>query len=323
MSHHKSSVRYGFTLIELLVVIAIIAILIALLLPAVQQAREAARRSTCKNKLKQIGLALHNYHDSHSIFPPGFVSSETGTCPRSNATGFPTTSTRMGASWAVLILPFIDQAPLYNKFDTTNGLFFGLYPMGSHARTPHTESALQLLRNVAFECPSDPNSATENSNCNYFGVMGGGTGCTNGSTRYSFNNGIFWNNSNMAIRRIKDGTSNTFLVGETRYMPLRTGSSSWYSTWASNYYWGDSATSGQYPCTLAGAQLAINSVDSDPAKAGLWNSVTRLFGSHHVGGCHFLLVDGSVHFISENIDLATYQQLAQRDDKLPTGGFGQ
>jgi len=96
-------------LIELLVVIAIIAVLIALLLPAVQQAREAARRSTCKNKMKQIGLAMHNYHDTHRAFPPGVVSNKGGTCPTGGVGGAP---------WTVMILPFIDQAPRYKDFNT-------------------------------------------------------------------------------------------------------------------------------------------------------------------------------------------------------------
>ncbi|MCH7990705.1 MAG: DUF1559 domain-containing protein, partial [Planctomycetes bacterium] len=104
----KASQR-GFTLIELLVSIAIIAILIALLLPAVQQAREAARRTQCKSHLKQIGIALHNYHGAHGSFPPFLI----------NRTGSPSriADDDKGANWLVFLLPFIDQSPLYNKWD--------------------------------------------------------------------------------------------------------------------------------------------------------------------------------------------------------------
>src|SRR5262245_16035146 len=127
--------RKGFTLIELLVVIAIIAVLIALLLPAVQQAREAARRSQCKNNLKQIGLGLHNYHDTFGVFAPGFISST------SNST------TGIGTGWAssAFILPYIDQAPLYNQLNT-------LTPIN-----PSDATQLGLIRTVigVYQCPSD------------------------------------------------------------------------------------------------------------------------------------------------------------------------
>ncbi|MFG0295400.1 MAG: DUF1559 domain-containing protein, partial [Maioricimonas sp. JB045] len=111
MKNCHTSRRRGFTLIELLVVIAIIAILVALLLPAVQQAREAARRSQCKNNLKQIGLALHNYHDTHGSFPPGYIARYvSATDPASAETG-------PGFAWGTMILPFLDQSPTYNQLN--------------------------------------------------------------------------------------------------------------------------------------------------------------------------------------------------------------
>jgi prepilin-type N-terminal cleavage/methylation domain-containing protein len=103
----SSEHRRGFTLIELLVVIAIIAVLIVLLLPAVQQAREAARRSSCKNNLKQIGLALHNYHETQGVFPPGYITADV-TAPQNASPGF---------AWSLMLLPFLDQSPLYKHFD--------------------------------------------------------------------------------------------------------------------------------------------------------------------------------------------------------------
>lgn len=124
----------GFTLIELLVVIAIIAVLVALLLPAVQQAREAARRSQCKNQLKQIGLALHNYHDSYRSFPPGNVT-------MGNCCGSP-----CGTNWAISILPFMDQAPLYQQ-----------YNFDKYNEDPENQAVRETILPV-FNCPSDINA---------------------------------------------------------------------------------------------------------------------------------------------------------------------
>jgi len=134
--------RRGFTLIELLVVIAIIAILIALLLPAVQQAREAARRSTCKNNLKQIGLALHNYHDTHRVFPPGCISRSIrsgGQDVWEDAASLTATGNQ-GTSWMLMILPYADQAPLYNQWN------FSTNVMGNRAQAENDIPG--------FYCPS-------------------------------------------------------------------------------------------------------------------------------------------------------------------------
>ncbi len=188
----------GFTLIELLVVIAIIAILIALLLPAVQQAREAARRSTCKNNLKQIGLALHNYHDTHRVFPPGSISQH-------------------GWLSTTFILPFIDQAPLYQA----------IKPNGPIVLT--NAIILARVRTVlpAYLCPSsaDPD-ASKNSSAqvrvagiqypiglsNYLAIDGNGDlRCNYGLSSF---NGIFYQNSKTKIRDITDGTSNTVMFTE-------------------------------------------------------------------------------------------------------------
>tara|TARA_R110002111_G_scaffold258083_1_gene326815 strand:- start:45737 stop:46684 length:948 start_codon:yes stop_codon:yes gene_type:complete len=309
--------RSGFTLIELLVVIAIIAILIALLLPAVQQAREAARRSTCKNKLKQMGLALHNYHDTHRVFPSGVVTSQTGACPAGG-------SARGGAPWTVMILPFIDQAPRYQLFNTTAGSFFGLYPGGGGSA--NTEAAKQLERNSIYECPSDPNSNEGNANLSYMAIMGGcangsSTGCCNSTgytnTRIGSNNGMFFNNSAIRLRDLIDGSTNVLMLGESRYMQLQGGSASYYATWASGFY----MAGGPMYSTAVAIMNPINSSTSNPSLVGMHQIMNNRLGSYHVGGAHHSMADGSVHFVSENIDMVIYRALAQRQDGLPTGGF--
>ncbi|MDA0284502.1 MAG: DUF1559 domain-containing protein, partial [Planctomycetota bacterium] len=196
--------KKGFTLIELLVVIAIIAILIALLLPAVQQAREAARRSTCKNGLKQIGLSLHNYHDVHKTLPPGCTAGPTAT-----ATG--------GANflgWTFHMLPFFDQAPLFKKFNSK-------VPINVAPNAALTSTILSVMR-----CPSDagPDQDPSGSSAfgtsfdmglaNYVGNFGVGMPDINANPRAV--QGIFGVNTKVRFRDIKDGQSNVIFVGERR-----------------------------------------------------------------------------------------------------------
>lgn len=309
--------RSGFTLIELLVVIAIIAILIALLLPAVQQAREAARRSTCKNKMKQLGLALHNYHDTHRIFPSGVVTNATGACP---------SPTRGGAPWTVMILPFIDQSPRYQQFDTASGTYFGLYPGGGGSS--NSEATRQLERNAIYECPSDPNSNESNANLSYMAVMGGcvdgsSAGCCNVTSypnqRIGSNNGMFFNNSAIRLRDLTDGSTNLFMLGESRYMQLRGGNATYYATWASGFY----LSGGPMYSSSVAIQSPINAFTENPSSASIHHIMNRAMGSYHVGGAHHAMADGSVHFVSENIDMTLYRAVARRADALPTGGFAQ
>lgn len=314
----RSRHQRGFTLIELLVVIAIIAILIALLLPAVQQAREAARRSTCKNKLKQLGLALHNYHDTFNRLPQAYVETE---ARRGEAGGTCTTGGTRSAPWTILILPYIEQSTLYNKFDF-NAKFRTLQNGSGDA----VNETLQERRNVNFECPSDPNSNESLANNNYLGVQGGGDynamkaigqACRAYNSRTYFFNGIFYSDSSTRMRDITDGTSNVFMLGESRYQTLLgTGTAAtYYMTWATTS-WGDA------PAQVGGTYLPINGSTFVPNRDGYNLTIaTSYFGSHHVGGTHFLLADGSVHFVSENIDLGTYQTLGIIADGLPVGGY--
>jgi prepilin-type N-terminal cleavage/methylation domain-containing protein len=282
----------GFTLIELLVVIAIIAVLIALLLPAVQQAREAARRTECKNNLKQIGLALHNYHDTFRTFPCGWIGVEDG---------FQTAHDGInGVGWGAMILPYLDQSPLYNRFDANVGIE---HPVNDPFR-------LNTL--TVFRCPSDPQpdrfQIEEEGNpgtvicelpiANYVGSFGTFEldGCENppgtfpvGANGQCFGDGVFYHNSRVKIRDITDGTSNTFFVGER----LTNEPLGWYSTWVGRVAEGEEAF-----------QRVLGSFDHVPnSPAAHFDD----FSSHHEGGTQFVLSDGHVRFVSENINEHVYR----------------
>src|SRR5712691_4805259 len=180
--------RPGFTLIELLVVIAIIAILIALLLPAVQQAREAARRSQCKNNLKQFGLAMHNYTETYKVFPPGWINSNPATVP-----GYPV------YGWGTFIMPQMDLSPAYKK----------LNPAGQVAQQIQAAASLtELQMNYpAHRCPSD-SGPLQNP---YFGSYS--------TSNYSGSGRIFEQNTSVRIADLKDGTSSTLMIGEHSLEP--------------------------------------------------------------------------------------------------------
>ncbi|TWT63761.1 DUF1559 domain-containing protein [Rubinisphaera italica] len=285
----------GFTLIELLVVIAIIAVLVALLLPAVQQAREAARRSSCKNNLKQLGLALHNYHDVHNTLPPGWIA----VAP--TATHMPHEGTS-GAGWGTMILPFIEQPALYDQFNPNVSI---AAPLNDTFR----------LNNIAtFECPSDPKPQqfeieeegspgtvlAELPTANYVGIFGteeldacensAGTAPVTSSGQCK-GDGAFYHNSKVKFRDFTDGLSNTMMIGErlTRE-PL-----GWYSTWV-----------GMVPEGEEAFQRVLGSMDHVP------NDPVAHFddlSSQHKGGAQFVLGDGHVRFLSENIDKGVYQSL--------------
>lgn len=282
--------RRGFTLIELLVVIAIIAILIALLLPAVQQAREAARRSQCKNNLKQIGLALHNYHETHNIFPSGWIGVEPGVGPN--------VEYGSGWGWGTMCLPYLDQGPLYSKIN------FDL-----DINNPGQAAGLINQSLTVFRCPSDPSDNTfeleeEGSpgnvlavlaTANYIGVFGSdelddcetvspGTNCTS--------TGLFYQNSNTRFRDITDGTSQTIFVGERKTDKT----AGWHTTWVGAVPEGEE--------TFARVLGATDHTPNDPA------SHFDDFSSHHTGGTQFLFGDGRVRFVTENIDLGVYQSLS-------------
>jgi prepilin-type N-terminal cleavage/methylation domain-containing protein len=296
----------GFTLIELLVVIAIIAILIALLLPAVQQAREAARRTQCKNNLKQIGLALHNYHDTYRIFPPGWIAvDDTGAPSAHEGTS--------GVGWAAMILPYMEQQTVYSLFNPTRPL------------TDPVNAAFLRTQIPAYKCPSDPQPEffaileegsgaiiTDLPIANYPASFGTEEldGCENspgdlpvmadGTCR---SDGMFYHNSNVRIAFVTDGTSNTFMVGERRTRK----DLDWYTTWPGMIAEGEEAF-----------QRVCASADHVPNAP---NMHFDDFSSAHTGGAQFCLGDGSVRFVSENIDHLLYQSVATINKGEVVGEF--
>jgi prepilin-type N-terminal cleavage/methylation domain-containing protein len=320
--------RRAFTLIELLVVIAIIAILIALLLPAVQQARAAARRASCKNNLKQIGLALHNYHGTYSCFPPSFVVDY-----NSN-----------GGEWAVhtRILPFVDQANLYNQANL------------SLAYSDTVNAGIAAQRIPIYLCPSEVNdmkrttSTPQHYPINY-GFNGGTWNVWDNATGQP-GNGAFAPNTSFRMRDFTDGTTNTLAFSEVKaYTPyLRDGDSAGatpppeggISTLGGSFKMDSGHTEGVdgrvhqtgftttygpntvVPHVVGGTTYDVDYTSCREEKScsgPTYAAVTSR--SHHVGIVNSLLMDGSVRSISENINRGTWQNLGQRNDGNVLGAF--
>ncbi|ODA33690.1 DUF1559 domain-containing protein [Planctopirus hydrillae] len=295
MKFCHASRRRAFTLIELLVVIAIIAILIALLLPAVQQAREAARRTQCKNNLKQLGLSLHNYHDTALQFPPLFLYEENPAACAATPCNEPSWG------WTMMILPYMDQAPLYNTVNP--GPITLKAALADTTKRPLLQTPL-----AAFRCPSDVGqiltaqaiSGQLTSRSSYPGVNGTGP-----RAYMTAQAGIFGKrNVGTKMRDITDGTSNTIMVGE-RASKIKTNVNDTYTHWV-GVSEGNTDNSGfKGAFELAGTTgYAMNTPEAASWMFRGW------FSSLHTGGAHFLMADGSIRFVSENVDLTLYKNLS-------------
>jgi prepilin-type N-terminal cleavage/methylation domain-containing protein/prepilin-type processing-associated H-X9-DG protein len=319
----------GFTLIELLVVIAIIALLIALLLPAVQQVREAARRSQCQNNLKQLGIAFHNYHDVHGVFPKGGYG---------GGLAFPALYNTSNAracrqvSWGTALLPYLDQAPLYNRWD--HSLW---YVEGSNQELAQTRLSV-------FLCPScplpalkpngdNPGSTPQYARSDYSGNYGEralrcfpSTNCQNNYSTEGDKSGrprgvmslqpnASFFSPTYGIKDFLDGTTTTIMVGEAP--------NGLHSLWAGHKNVLDQsapinsryAVSGDTPwqsCTVMANSSNIGKLGCDYGQE---------FHSYHTGGAHFLFGDGSGRFISENIDIRLFAALLSRKGQEVIGEF--
>ena len=347
----RDGTRRAFTLVELLVVIAIIGILVALLLPAVQAAREAARRTQCNNNLKQLGLALHNYHDINQTFPPALIgsgrwNSATNTQVK-NTTGF------------VLMLPQMEQTAAYGNynFNTCSSVSspYGLPVMGltgPGTGNDATNMPVYSMRMKALECPSSPvageNMTRNVNNTTDFYSMNNAK-----RTNYLFATGVFtdydspWETKNGDVRQgafgndgaanmaaITDGTSNTIAIGEAT--GGRHKQSTVFGPWGLN---------GTHTC-CHGRVVSLRSdtiLNSSgitawtPVEARDWGingwyqnanpqlpvkqTYAWVFNSVHPGGAQFVFADGSVHFIAQQVNYGTFLALNYIHDGQPTGNY--
>jgi prepilin-type N-terminal cleavage/methylation domain-containing protein len=323
MKRSLPRVKSGFTLVELLVVIAIIGVLVALLLPAVQAAREAARRSSCANKMRQLAIGLHNHHDVYNRFPPG---GQEDVLPQPNPPG--NTTMIRGCSWIVFTLPFIEQQPLYDKYNFT-------LAYNNPVNALVAETVIQTLY-----CPSGPDARkhldtntnlTKAVGTHYVGVAGA-SGPAN-PTNFTFQTIVFpytvgnvtangaWTphgilsqyrettGSVSSFRQVRfsditDGTVNTFLIGESsRQIPP--GKSSHYRAWTR----GNNGGTGAFKCIRvapAGDTTTVLSTINTVYYNGSNNFNEISFGSQHPGGCHFAMADASVRFVAQTVDFPTY-----------------
>lgn len=308
----------GFTLVELLVVIAIIGILVALLLPAVQAAREAARRTHCANNFKQAALALHNYHDANERFPPGMNMWWHAGCPN-----WPT-GAYYGWGWGAFILPFLEEGTTHEQID---------FRAGDYSAPGARDAAGNRIE--TYICPSDPNSGawiehTTGWNhpkgtrptddfrmTNMAGVAHSTNMGCNGNRLYvrEDGNGMLFNIKGVRMPDVLDGTSHTLLLGEI------TGAEGQHPSEGSGYFgyiWVTQAVQDvsqgiNGPFTVPGGRnQATDPVDGDGGgrHQELYNEVS--FSSWHVGGAHFCFTDGSVQFVNDNIDQALLESLATR-----------
>lgn len=298
--------RRGFTLVELLVVIAIIGILVALLLPAVQAARESARRMSCSNNMKQVALALHNYHDSYRVFPPGSL--------RPAPTGF---------YWGMLMftLPFLEQTAAHDSVDFTQvgaTQHCGQYLIALQAAGRNDPGSVLMS---VLACPSDPNSGKEKDSLadpnagdvgllyptNYLGMGGSNdadiTGTFNGCNGLTWTgNGMFYRFSNTKFAHVIDGTSSTIMIGE-RGIPQDLG-------------WGWPICGGNECEHYVSSTLGLSKGNKDP----YFIQIQHLW-SWHPGGAYVGLTDGSIRFLSYTIDYNTYIALSTRAGGEVVGDF--
>lgn len=328
----RSRGQRGFTLIELLVVIAIIAILIALLLPAVQQAREAARRTQCRNNLKQLGLAMHNYLSSSNVFPYGHQSEVGGATKRRDC-------------WFQRILPFIDQAPRYKIYEDYVNV------NAYQAEYIHRITNRDIVGPVpGASCPSDPSGPGIGGNggqtafqANYAVCAGVGAAfttdpttrlitVTNPTVVTSNGTGMFFQNSRTGIRDCTDGSSNTLLLSEG----IIRGNSA--SAWGElGGVWGGaphgsfgfstaeppntSVPDRVYSCKATSYPSAPGDAPCENGNSGGLPGRYNFARSFHIGGVHVTLGDGSSRFISENIDSQVWMKLGIRNDGQTIGEF--
>lgn len=261
--------RRGFTLIELLAVMAIVAVLAGLLVPAVQQAREAARRSQCQNQLRQLGLALHNYHDAHRVLPPGAL-----------VIG-PSFRTFSGWGWGAMLLPQLDQSSLYARIDFNLGTAVG------------SNRAVISSQVSVWRCPSDSQPDLVTVSIPGHADTAIATGNAVGSQ------GVLSALSSVKFAEITDGLSQTLLLGERIHIPSVAGSLTVTSSWCGFIAESDHYIFASSPYVEASGLWPINRSLTSPSS----------FSSRHAGGANFCFADGSARLLSESIDMRVLEAL--------------
>jgi prepilin-type N-terminal cleavage/methylation domain-containing protein len=317
--------RHAFTLIELLVVIAIIAILIGLLLPAVQKVREAAARTTCQNKLKQIGLACHNYHDAHGSLPPAYTLILTNPLPKPK---FPVTASAIdrlppdffaepcdpGWGWAVYLLPFLEQDNLYRQFD-----------LATSTRSPNYLDQ-RLIPLAAYTCPSDQqtgrysvysmqNQQVVDAATNSYTACYGQQGNLNAFPDQG--DGVFYQNSHTTLLGITDGTSHTLMVGERASLFAQ-------SPWIGAIYNGAIRTTPNAPVfassVLPTSAMPMARIGRKPLNDP-WSEPYDFFSPHLGTVLNFVMADGSVHAFPLGTPIEVMQALATRAGGETVAGY--
>lgn len=279
----------AFTLVELLIVIAIIGLLIGLLLPAVQAAREAARRSQCQSNLRQIGIALQDYHGVHKVFPPG--------------ARLPNSPNLAGASWRVLLLPFVEESALAEET--------ALSPDGGLTNTIGSNREISI-----YVCPSMPLQTSGIKISHYSGVMGAGRQSRRKNLTSScgdvFLDGVLYPGSKTRASNIADGLSHTLAVGERTY---------WIAwNWMEGANWSNNPSPRvcsnalsniRYPINAAAETFGYFSGDTSvPVEVRKIPLNDLYFGSQHTGGAQFCFADGSVHLVRDSIDFTVFENLS-------------
>ena len=334
--------RRGFTLVELLVVIAIIGTLIGLLLPAVQAAREAARGSQCSSNLKQIGIALHNFHDSRGFFPPANVSDVT--------VPLPTCCAGEGWAWGTFILPYIEMSEVYDKFRPNIE-----FPAPTGTNTPSVVGADAILAPLVktsipvYRCPSDSEGllATLEAACDvpYEGkTLRGLTPRTRyGRSNYVISmhdvsiandmrtsklNGLSFSNSRVKLKDVSDGLSSTLAAGERVHRapgkssgadstaPVHPGSAVWAATNINGYANPDGYTSCLWRGMITNGASTFYSINDFSTV-----NTSKGYSSNHPGGASFVYADGSVRLLDQNIDATILSRLANRRDGKVIGAY--
>ena len=329
--------KRGFTLIELLVVIAIIGVLIALLVPAVQKVRQAAARTQCQNNLKQLGLALHAYHDGRGMLPPGAAGDQAPFGSQTTSLG-----NNWGSSWMVYILPYIEQNAMASgwQFHSGSGVF------NTNNQNLRRDIVISTFVCPASNLPKMARSQTYTSTAHYVAIAGAADGVIPGFSESRIENstsygqlaagGVLYPNSQTRLRNITDGTSNTLLLGEQSDFIIKTDKSQ--NDWRASQPWGWAIgvkTTGEPPnydispdrraFNLTTIRYAINQKsgwDGGGSTGVIADGGSNIpLNSTHGGVVNVTLADGSVRTLNDNLALDILGRLAVRDDEQPVGEF--